>query len=81
VPVDTWRDNYPYDERMSRHEYEIQKRSQRTGARHMILFEGRDADFAPWIALKSNDKCGYDDKDDEVVGQPDPLIVGRALTD
>jgi polyphosphate kinase len=55
APVDTWRENYPYDERMSRHEYEIQKRllqiellklqkwSQRTGARHVILFEGRDA--------------------------------------
>jgi polyphosphate kinase len=23
----------------------------------------------------------YDDKDDEVVGEPDPLIVGRALAD
>ena len=26
VPVDTWRENYPYDERMSRDEYEEQKR-------------------------------------------------------
>jgi polyphosphate kinase len=55
VPVDTWRENYPYPERMSRHDYEqdkrllqiellkLQKWSQRTGARHLILFEGRDA--------------------------------------
>jgi hypothetical protein len=26
-------------------------------------------------------KADYDDKDDEVVGEPDPLIVGRTLTD
>ena len=55
VPVRTWRENYPYDERMSRHDYEIYKRllqiellklqkwSQKNGARHVILFEGRDA--------------------------------------
>jgi polyphosphate kinase 2 (PPK2 family) len=55
VPVDTWRENYPYDHRMSRDEYEMQKRllqiellklqkwSQTTGARHVILCEGRDA--------------------------------------
>jgi polyphosphate kinase 2 len=55
VPVDTWRENYPYDERMSRHDYEIYKRllqiellklqkwSQKNGARHVLLFEGRDA--------------------------------------
>ncbi|MEH3157048.1 MAG: polyphosphate kinase 2 [Gordonia paraffinivorans] len=53
--VDTWREDYPYDERMSRHEYEREKRllqiellklqkwSKETGARHVILFEGRDA--------------------------------------
>ncbi|MFD6195623.1 polyphosphate kinase 2 [Mycobacteroides salmoniphilum] len=53
--VDTWRENYPYDERMSRQQYELEKRllqiellklqnwSKRTGARHVILFEGRDA--------------------------------------
>ena len=53
--VDTWRENYPYDERMSRHEYEEQKRllqiellklqkwSQANGLRHVIVFEGRDA--------------------------------------
>ncbi|MBA0046114.1 polyphosphate kinase 2 [Mycobacterium sp. NPDC050853] len=55
VAVDTWRENYPYDERMSRQQYELEKRllqiellklqnwSKRTGARHVILFEGRDA--------------------------------------
>lgn len=55
IPVDTWRENYPYSERMTRHQYEIDKRllqiellklqnwSKRTGARHVILFEGRDA--------------------------------------
>jgi hypothetical protein len=26
-------------------------------------------------------RSDYDDKDHEVVGEPDPLIVGRALTD
>ena len=53
--VDTWRENYPYDERMKRNEYEEQKRllqiellklqkwSQTNGLRHVIVFEGRDA--------------------------------------
>jgi polyphosphate kinase len=53
--VDTWRENYPYDERMSRNEYEEQKRflqiellklqkwSQSNGLRHVLVFEGRDA--------------------------------------
>jgi polyphosphate kinase len=53
--VDTWRENYPYDERMKREEYEQQKRllqiellklqkwSQGNGLRHVIVFEGRDA--------------------------------------
>ena len=26
VPVDTWREGYPYDERMSRHDYDETKR-------------------------------------------------------
>jgi polyphosphate kinase 2 len=55
IAVDTWRENYPYDERMSRDEYEEQKRllqiellklqkwSQANGHRHVIVFEGRDA--------------------------------------
>jgi polyphosphate kinase 2 (PPK2 family) len=201
-PVDTWRERYPYDERLSRDEYERLKRrlqiellklqnwSKRTGARHVIVFEGRDAagkggtikrftehlnprgarvvrqapmfedmlvseglhltkfsfsvspaeqrtrfairlvdpvrqwkfspinmesidkwedytaakedmfrvtdtDIAPWIVVKSNDKkrarinamrhlldkFDYDDKDHELVGEPDPQIVGRALED
>ncbi|KUI18894.1 polyphosphate kinase [Mycobacterium sp. GA-1285] len=54
-PIETWRERYPYDERMSREEYERTKRqlqiellklqnwSKRTGARHVIVFEGRDA--------------------------------------
>jgi polyphosphate kinase 2 (PPK2 family) len=53
--VDTWREGYPYDYRMSRSEYEEQKRllqiellklqkwSQTNGLRHVIVFEGRDA--------------------------------------
>ena len=53
--VDTWREGYPYDHRMSRAEYEEQKRllqiellklqvwSQVNGLRHVIVFEGRDA--------------------------------------
>ena len=53
--VDTWREDYPYDERMSRREYEVTKRrlqiellklqkwSKQTGQRHLLLFEGRDA--------------------------------------
>ena len=55
VDVDTWREGYPYDERMTRQEYEEQKRllqiellklqkwSQANGLRHVIVFEGRDA--------------------------------------
>ncbi|HZN82989.1 MAG TPA: polyphosphate kinase 2, partial [Mycobacterium sp.] len=55
IPVDTWREGYPYDERMNRTEYEEQKRllqiellklqkwSQSNGHRHVIVFEGRDA--------------------------------------
>ncbi|MFI5509022.1 polyphosphate kinase 2 [Mycobacterium sp. NPDC051804] len=59
------------------------------------MFAATDTDYAPWIVVKSNDKkrarlnamryllakFDYDDKDDEVVGEPDPLIVGRALED
>ena len=55
APVDTWRENYPYDVRMSRTEYEEQKRllqiellklqkwTQANGLRHVLVFEGRDA--------------------------------------
>ena len=53
--VDTWRENYPYSERLDRTEYDIDKYDlqvellkfqnwqQRTGNRHVIVFEGRDA--------------------------------------
>ena len=53
--VDTWRENYPYDERMRRDQYEDEKRqlqiellklqkwTQANGLRHIMLFEGRDA--------------------------------------
>jgi polyphosphate kinase 2 len=53
--VDTWREDYPYSERMSRHQYEHEKRLlqielvklqnwvKATGQRMVILFEGRDA--------------------------------------
>lgn len=53
--VDTWREDYPYDQRMGRDEYEqtkyglqvellkFQEWTQDVGARHIIVFEGRDA--------------------------------------
>jgi len=53
--VDTWRENYPYDERLDRAVYDEEKYNlqvellkfqawaQRTGGRHVIVFEGRDA--------------------------------------
>jgi polyphosphate kinase 2 len=55
TPVDSWREGYPYHQRMSRAEYDRAKRSlqiellklqywvKNTGARVVILFEGRDA--------------------------------------
>lgn len=56
------------------------------------MFRSTDTDFAPWTVIKSNDKkrarietlrfvlsaLDYPDKDDSVVGQPDPLLVGPA---
>ncbi|TCC63446.1 polyphosphate kinase 2 [Kribbella pittospori] len=53
--VDTWRENYPYDERMPREEYDeakyllqvellkFQNWASDTGTKHVLLFEGRDA--------------------------------------
>jgi polyphosphate kinase 2 len=53
--VDTWREDYPYPEKMPRHEYEYLKRPlqielvklqnwvKSTGQRIVIIFEGRDA--------------------------------------
>ncbi len=55
TPVDTWREDYPYDERMARADYDREKRllqiellklqnwCKETGERLVILFEGRDA--------------------------------------
>jgi len=59
------------------------------------MFGATDTDTAPWIVVKSNDKkrarvnatrhllakSDYGDKDHDVVGEPDPLIVGRVLAD
>ena len=54
-PVDTWKEGYPYDERMQRSEYERSKRLlqiellkvqgwvKETGQRIAMVFEGRDA--------------------------------------
>ena len=54
-PVDTWREGYPYDGRLSRDDYEHDKRLlqiellklqnwvKSNGARVVVLFEGRDA--------------------------------------
>ncbi|MFI6824695.1 polyphosphate kinase 2 [Micromonospora sp. NPDC050187] len=54
-PVDTWREDYPYDERLPREEYDHHKRLlqiellklqdwiKESGERLVILFEGRDA--------------------------------------
>ena len=54
-PVQTWREDYPYTQRLSRQEYAEQKRSlqvellklqrwiKESGGRLMIVFEGRDA--------------------------------------
>jgi polyphosphate kinase len=53
--VETWREDYPYDEKMTRHEYEYLKRPlqvelvklqnwvKSAGERIIIVFEGRDA--------------------------------------
>jgi polyphosphate kinase 2 len=55
VPVDTWREGYPYQERMPRHEYDMTKRLlqiellklqahvKEAGLKLCLLFEGRDA--------------------------------------
>ncbi|GAA1809025.1 polyphosphate kinase 2 [Nocardioides hankookensis] len=53
--VDTWREGYPYDDRMTREEYDeskyllqvellkFQNWAADTGSKHVLLFEGRDA--------------------------------------
>ncbi len=54
-PIETWRDDYPYNERMTRDEYDVEKYllqiellkfqywTQDNDLRHVVLFEGRDA--------------------------------------
>jgi polyphosphate kinase len=54
-PVETWREDFPYEDRLDRDSYEEQKYqlqiellkfqywAQDTGSKHVILFEGRDA--------------------------------------
>src|SRR5918912_983591 len=149
APVDTWREGYPYDERMPREEYDHVKRLLQiellklqywikdTGERLVVLFEGRDAagkggtikrfmehlnprgasvvalgkpserESTQWyfqryikhlpaageIVLFDRswynrarleamryvlDRFDYDDKEPDVVGTPDPKIVGPA---
>ena len=62
-----------------------------TEAKEAMFFYTDTAD-APWVIVKSNDKkrarlncmrhflstLDYPNKDAEVIGPPDPLIVGRA---
>ncbi len=57
--------------------------------------EATHTDLTPWIVVKSNDnmrarsnamrhllaKSDYDDKDHDVVGEPDPSLIGRVLAD
>jgi polyphosphate kinase 2 (PPK2 family) len=56
------------------------------------MFAATDTDFAPWTVIKANDKkrarlealrvvlhrLPYDDKDERVVGVPDPNVVVAA---
>ncbi len=60
----------------------------------VAMFQETDTAYAPWTVVRSNDKkrarveamrsvlarFDYTDRDDEVVGTPDPLIVGAAAT-
>jgi polyphosphate kinase 2 (PPK2 family) len=69
----------------------LQKWPEYTEAKQAMFFYTDTAD-APWTVVKSNDKkrarleamrfvlhrFEYADKDDEVVGVPDPLVVGPA---
>jgi polyphosphate kinase len=59
-------------------------------AAKVTMFQRTDTPGAPWTVIKSNDKkrarleairsllsgIDYDRKDPQIVGQPDPLIVG-----
>lgn len=84
--VDTWREGYPYDERMPREQYDVEKR-----LLQIELLKLQNWIKSPWTVVKSNDKkrarinamryvlsqFDYENKDLEVVGPPDPVIVGR----
>ena len=62
------------------------------GAAKEAMFAKTDTDHAPWTVVKSNDKkrarinamrhvlnlFDYDGKNTDIVGETDPLIVGRA---
>ncbi len=57
------------------------------------MFRRTDTEWAPWTSIKSNDKkrarinamrhflsrFDYDGKDEDVVGTPDPFVVGRGV--
>ncbi|GAA3436852.1 polyphosphate kinase 2 [Kutzneria kofuensis] len=63
-------------------------------AAKVAMFRATDTEYAPWTVVKSNDKkrarveamrhvlslVDYEDKDHEVVGKPDPNVVGAAST-
>jgi polyphosphate kinase 2 (PPK2 family) len=71
----------------------LDKWDEYTEAKENMFFYTDTAD-CPWTVVKSNDKkrarleamrhvlsrFDYPDKDDEVVGRPDPLIVGSATS-
>jgi len=60
----------------------------------VAMFRTTDTEFAPWTVVKSNDKkrarieamrsvlsrFDYADRDKDVVGNPDPRIIGAATT-
>ncbi|XIF83767.1 polyphosphate kinase 2 [Kutzneria buriramensis] len=63
-------------------------------AAKVAMFRATDTDYAPWTVVKSNDKkrarveamrhvlslVDFEDKDHEVIGKPDPNVVGAAST-
>ena len=78
--VETWRENYPYDELMSRNDYEVEKYllqiellkfqywAQDNDQKHVIVFEGRDA-------------AGQGRHDQAVHGAPEPALRPRGGPD
>jgi polyphosphate kinase 2 len=63
-------------------------------AAKVAMFRATDTEYAPWTVVKSNDKkrarveamrhvlslVDFEDKDHEVIGKPDPNVVGAAST-